>query len=135
MNVDFNIKILDLVQFAFFIVTAIMFYFKGIKKVATIDAAAANFTVFRDNINALINSFESKVTQDLESLKTMMSSGLTSLQHAQSNIEKRLDSFDEKYVRKDVHDAHLQLIKAELKTLDDIKKFITGRRFRTPYKK
>jgi hypothetical protein len=129
LSIDFNFTIAQIIELCLFIVAATTFYVRGIRAfniVARVQAAAANLGEFRTSVDATLSSFKGEILNELCAIKGQFENNLTLMQASQTSMEKRLEAMDEKFVRKDVHDAHLQLIHSQLKSLDKIERLMTA---------
>jgi len=124
MQIDFTIRLIDIIEFIGFVIVLTALYVKVGRKVATLIAVSDEFTKFRDGINDTLKTFKTEFGAQFELMKQSVTGNVANLYNVVSGLEKRLQDFDEKYVRKDVHDADLRLIKEQLRPLERIEKFI-----------
>ena len=108
-NVDMNVKITDIIELVTFVIAVGFVWWKARKRLADMFTASRAFETTATVITSKFDEFKASVGNNL----TTMGNNLASLQG-------KIEAFDKVFVRKDVHDAHIEIIKEQVKGLTQL---------------
>jgi hypothetical protein len=95
-----------------------------VEKMTGVETAALNIREFREGMLAHIDDMKKAMNDNIDLLKESLANNMITVNNTVASVERKVDQLDQKYVRKDVHDAHIQLIHEKLKPLERIDRFL-----------
>jgi len=112
MNVDFNIRVTDIIELVLFAGGLVSFWIRFTKL-----PTAASIDAFKAEITTRFNALQSEVMTRFNALQTVVTTSISNFQLNLDTLQKRFDDADTKYVRVDVHKANLELVNVKLSGL------------------
>jgi hypothetical protein len=109
--IDLTLNIGTVLQLAAVIVGMVVLYVRVTGKMKEMDSGVIELRAFREAMTAKIDS-----------LRASLADNLVHISNNVASLSRQLEEVDKKYVRRDVHDAHLAIINEKLRGIERIEK-------------